>query len=376
MTRSLEVGGAEIQLSLLARHLDPARFDVVVVTFYERGALLEELRIAKIPLHGIGKAGRWNLIGPYRRLVEILNVFEPDIVHSFLGPPNVMASLAKPRLTNCRLVWGFRASNMDLARYDWSFRLTEFLQRILNRRPDHIVLNSHAGREIALSRGFPAAMQSVIPNGIDTDKFKRDPGTGRSLRQAWGISPNSRLIGIVARLDPMKDHRTFLRAASLASRNDPDLKFICVGDGAPDYRAELKRLASRLGLDTSVIWTGERRDMPAIYSALDAATLTSAFGEGFPNAVGEAMACGVPCVVTDVGDAAIIVDETGIVVPPGQTEALANAWETLASETADQVRARAVSSRDHIVQNFSVAAMIQRHADLYQHLLAEQGGTR
>jgi len=369
----LEVGGAEVQLSLLARNLDPDRFDVVVVTLYGRGALLEELKTSGIPVRVIGKQGRWDLVGPFRRLVKDLKDIDPDIVHAFLGPPNIMAAVAKPWVRDCRLVWGFRASNMNLAQYDWSHRVTEALQRLLIRRPDCIVVNSYAGRDFAASRGFSPSLQTVIPNGIDTGTFTRDPNAGRSIRESWGIPDEAHLIGIVARLDPMKDHKTFLQAAAMAVQSGQDLRFVCVGDGPPDYRAEMHSVAADLGLDQVLNWTGERRDLPAVYSALDLATLTSAFGEGFPNAVGEAMACEVPCVVTDVGDAAIVVGDLGDVVPPSRPEALATAWTTMASEPSELREARGLDCRNRIVERFSAAAMVRAHVGLYETLVSDSG---
>ena len=331
---------------------------------------MDELEAAGIPIHGIGKRGRWDLIGPYRRLVKILEGVEPEIVHSFLGPPNIMAAVAKPRIHNTWLVWGFRASNMDMDRYDWSFRVTEWLQRKLVRRPDRIVVNSEAGRSYAASQGFPAALQMVIPNGIDTSKFSPDPAGGRANRDSWGIPPQSHLVGLIARLDPMKDHHTFLQAAAIAAAKEPDLRFVCVGDGPAEYRAALHREASELELDGRITWTGERQDLAAVYSAMNTATLSSAFGEGFPNAVGEAMACQVPCSVTAVGDAPAIVGETGIVTPPGNPEALAAAWQTLASEPPDQQQARAKACRMRVESKFSVATMVKAHAHLYQELVS------
>jgi glycosyltransferase involved in cell wall biosynthesis len=259
---------------------------------------------------------------------------------------------------------------MDLGRYDWSHRMTDFLQRLMIRRPDRIVVNSHAGRDFAASRGFPGSLQTVIANGIDTKKFAHDPDAGRSIRNGWGVSQSNKLIGIVARLDPMKDHHTFLKAAAVASDRDPGLRFVCVGDGAPDYRAELQAFATGLGLDDRITWAGECRDLPAIYSALDLATLTSAFGEGFPNTVGEAMACEIPCVVTDVGDAAFVVDQTGVVIPPSQPQALAEAWGTMMDEPPSVHQARGRDSRDRILENFSISIMVQSHAEMYQVLIS------
>ena len=134
----------------------------------------------------------------------------------------------------------------------------------------------------------------------------------------------------------MKDHPTFLRAAAQFARQNADARFVCVGDGAAAYRDELRTLTRSLGLDDRLVWAGEHGDVKAAYNAFDIATLSSAFGEGFPNAVGEAMACGVPVVGTDVGDVRPIVGELGEVVAPGQPEPLCAGWARLRRRLSDQ----------------------------------------
>src|SRR5262249_37707400 len=178
----------------------------------------------------------------------------------------------------------------------------------------------------AAARGFPPDRIAYIPNGIDVDAMRPDLLTGRSVRQQWGISEQHFLIGKVARFDHMKDHANFIAAAALFARDHADARFVCVGDGPVDYRVKMQALARSKGLDDRIVWAGERTDMRAIYNALDLVTLSSAFGEGFPNAVAEAMACGVPVVATDVGDVASIVGECGLVVPPKEPELLAEGW--------------------------------------------------
>jgi len=364
----LEVGGAEVQLSLLARNLRSKDFEVRVFTLYSRGPLVKTLEDAGVMLVSVDKRGRWDLVDPYRRLVQRLRDYQPNILHSFLGPPNIFAAMVKSSQPECRLVWGFRASNMDLDRYDWSHRASETLQRILVRRVDKIVTNSQSGRECAASRGFPSDRQVVIPNGIDTEKFAPNRARGQSLRTKWGLSDDSHVIGIAARLDPMKDHPTFLRAAAIAAKQNPSLRFVCIGDGQPAYREALHNQASHLGLDDQLTWAGHHGDMAEVYSALDIATLTSAFGEGFPNAVGEAMACGTPCVVTDVGDAVDIIGKTGLHAPVGDENALARGWMELIAETPDARADRASSCRARIVKKFSVATLVEAHRSLYQQM--------
>lgn len=368
LTRSLEVGGAETQLATLARalHATPG-FAVDVVTFYPGGALEAPLREAGVRVVSLDKCGRWDLAQFGLRLRHTLRHLAPAIVHSFLGPPNLVAALLRPFLPGTRLVWGVRASDMDLGRYDWTWAQVFRAERMLARVPDRIVANSFAGRDHVVAAGFPAARTTVIPNGIDTDKFQPDRAAGDALRRAW--SAGGPCVGMVARLDPMKDHATFLRAARTTADIVPNARFVCVGGGHPDYVQSLQRRTAELGLTDRVTWAGERRDIPSVLNALDVATLSSGFGEGFPNAVGEAMACAVPCVVTDVGDAARVVGPTGRVVPRGDAAALAAAWTALLQAPEHERTALGVAARNRIVDEFSVAAMVTRTTGLYREVL-------
>jgi len=365
LVRSLEVGGAERQLAGLARGLDRARFAVTVCCFYDAGRFAEELRSAGVGIVPLEKRGRWD--GPrfFRRLAAEMRALRPHVVHSFLGPPNVAAAFVKPRLPGVRLVWGVRASNMELGRYDYSWRLTSALERFLSRRADVIAANSFAGRDHVVGMGYPPDRVVVVPNGIDVGRWRPDERGGRAVRAAWGVAPDEALIGLVARLDPMKDHETFLRAAALAAAGRPGLRFVCVGAGGGRDRDRLARLAAELGIADRVVWAGPRDDMAAVYSALDVHTSSSAYGEGFSNAVAEAMAAGVPCAVTDVGDSARIVGDTGPVVPPGDPAALADGWRRLLDLGRAERRRLGERCRRRIADTYSEARMIERMAAIY-----------
>lgn len=179
------------------------------------------------------------------------------------------------------------------------------------------------------------------------------------VRRSLGIGETEFVIGIVARLDPMKDHETFLRAAAGYLQNQPDVRFVCVGEGAAAYREHLRDLAKALGIESRVIWAGTRTDITDIYNAFDIATSSSAFGEGFSNAIGEAMACGIPVVATDVGDSRTIIGAFGEVVPIQQPEALAAAWARLRQRMAADPQLSALA-RSRIVEQFSVGAMVEK----------------
>jgi glycosyltransferase involved in cell wall biosynthesis len=327
-----------------------------VLVFYGGYGLEQELRESGIAVEPLGKSGRWDVAGFVCRLYRALRRERPDVVHGYLGTPNKLIGVLKPFLRGARVVWGVRAANMDLTRYDrvarWSYRAEARLSPLA----DLIICNSRAGFEHAVSKGFPAEKMIVIPNGIDTLRFRPDAEARARVRGEWRVGEGEKLIGLVARLDPMKDHPTFLRAAAEYSRERPDVRFVCVGDGPPDYSHELRELAASSGLDGRLIWAGKRADTPAVYNALDVA-VSSSYGEGFSNVIGEAMACGTPCVVTDVGDSAWIVGEAGVVVAPQNPRALAQAWRALPWGDLAQLGGRA---RRRVEENFSHALLVER----------------
>ncbi len=357
LTRSLDSGGAERQLVTLSKGLHAQGYAIVVVVFYPGGSLEKELREAGVTVRVVDKRGRWDVCGFVLRLVRLLHQERPDILHSYLVVPNLLTVMLKPLFLHTKVVWGIRASNVDLSRYDWFVRLTFKVSCWLARFTDLIIVNSQSGWDYHLACGFPREKMVVISNGIDTGRFKPDPEARQRMRTAWGIKGHEKLIGLVGRLDPMKDHPTFLQAAALVAREREDVVFVCVGDGPANYRQELQELSEELGVGKCLNWVGKLDDMPAVYNALDIATSSSSYGEGFPNVIGEAMACGVPCVVTNVGDAAYIVGKTGVVVPPKNPRALAEGWKACLACDRD---VRVWSAQSRIEENFSVQRLIEQ----------------
>jgi glycosyltransferase involved in cell wall biosynthesis len=353
----MDTGGAQRQLVTLLEGLDASRFDVTLITFYEGGRFHDQVRrMPHLKYVCLNKRGRWDIFGFAGRLLRELRRRSPDVLHGYLATSNLLAAGLKPWLQGTRIVWGIRGSYMDFRRYDWTEGLLFRLECFGSRFADLIVCNSEAGRRHCVAHGFPSRRIVVIPNGIDTEQFRPDGEARQTLRDAWGVGPDEVLIGLVGRLDPIKDHPTFLRAAARLAGERKDARFVCVGDGTPEYAAQLQALGESLGLGRKLIWAGARSDMAAVQNALDIAA-SSSLGEGFPNAVGEAMACGVPCVVSDVGDSAWIVGETGVVVPPGDPAALAAGWITCLTGDRDEAGKR---TRERIVANFSVACLARK----------------
>jgi len=369
LIRSLNYGGAERQLVALAKGLHERGHSVGVAVFYPGGPLEKDLREAGVPVRALDKLGRWDVLGFLWRLTRLLREERPDILHSYLVVPNLVTVMFKLLFPRIKMVWGVRASNMDLSRYDWFIRMTYRLERLFSRFPDLIIVNSQAGRRDHFAHGFPKEKMVVIHNGIDTQRFCPNPGARRRGRAEWGVSEDEKLIGLVGRLDPKKDHPTFLKAAALLAQEREDVRFVCVGDGLADYRQELHKLGQELGLTERLIWAGARDDISAVYNSLEIASSSSSYGEGFPNVIGEAMACGVPCVVTDVGDSAWIVGDAGVVVPPKNHHALADGWRDMLRRLGDHRLSLSEKARARVALHFDLDALVQKTSDLLKGLL-------
>lgn len=356
LNRRFDYGGAERQLIELVKGLDKTRFEVSLATFYDGGGLRQEIEAVEgVKLISLRKKARWDLLSFLWQLWRVARRHDPQIIHGYLDVANIL-SLLVGRSLGATVVWGMRASYMDLSHYDWLLGLSFRLERLLARSADLIIVNSKAGHAHHVARGFPADKMVVIPNGIDTERFNLDAKAGAEVRAEWGIPEDTTLIGLVARLDPMKDHWTFLKAAALLCKERDDVRFVCVGGGPECYARELRQFAEDIGVSDKVLWTGSRVDMPAIYNALSITT-SSSYGEGFPNTIGEAMACGVPCVVTDAGDSAWIVGDTGVVVPRRDPEALAGAWGACLRRDLGDMGRRA---RARVVEHFSLKQLVQQ----------------
>jgi glycosyltransferase involved in cell wall biosynthesis len=370
LIRDLAIGGAQRQLVTLAKGLDRSIFEVTVLCLYGGGELMRELTNAGVSVISLDKRGRWDLARFSRRLVTVLRKSQPDILHSYLTAQNLLTVFVRPALPAAtRVVWGVRASNMDMQQYDWLATSTCWLESRFSRFADLIIFNSNAGRNYYQAARFDGSRTAVIPNGVDTRRFAEDRASGSRLRASWRVPEGTLLIGIVARLDPMKDHQTFLRAAAILANSRADGRFVCIGAGPERYTFDLKTLAGGLGIGDKVIWPGLiLHDMPAAYNALDICCSSSSFGEGTSNAIAEAMACGVPCVVTNVGDSKLIIGETGVLVPPNNPEALSAGLAVMA-ERLNENPQLPHAARERIESRLSLAALVRRTSETLLGLL-------
>lgn len=352
LIRSLDCGGAERQLVVLARALHQRGHKVSVAVCYSGGPLEVDLKEASVRMISLNKRGRWDMLGFLVRLIRTVRTERPDLLYAYIV--DLMTVVVQPFLRSMKTVWSIRSSNMDLSRYDWLCGASHTLSCWFSRSPDLIISNSYAGRRVYVEDGYPADRTIVIPNGIDINRFCPNVGARERIRAQWGVREDEPLIGLVGRLDPMKDHETFMQAAVLLLQERTQVRFVCVGDGPSQYRASLQSRADALGLSDRMMWVGIQSQMPHIYNALDLLVNSSSYGEGFANVLGEAMACGVRCVATDVGDSGLVIGDTGQLVPHKDPAAL----KTAMLRVLDRKPA-AAEIRRRIVEHFSVDTLVR-----------------
>ena len=363
----LSTGGAETMLLRLLSTMDRDQVQNKVVSLTGLGPIAQRINEIGIPTYGLGLSKSAPNPVALIKLWRLLRSERPDVLQTWLYHADLVGTVLGRLGGVSRIAWNIRCARTD-ARYVAGINgLVVKLLAKLSSYPDVVVVNSRAGREIHASLGYRPRQWALIPNGFDTAMFKPDPSARQALLDALSLAPSSLLIGLVARFDPLKDHANFIAAAGILSRRIAAARFVLVGAGMDAGNAELTALIARHGIGDRVHLLGERRDTPMLTAGFDIASCASN-GEAFPNVVGEAMACGVPCVVTDVGDTAILLGDAGLVVPPRDADALAAGWANLAGRSADERRALGDAGRQRILQHYTIARAAARYQALYEGL--------
>jgi len=367
-------GGAESVLFRLATY-PGADVEHVVVSLTDEGIYGERLRATGVAVHALGmKRGRVSL-GGFMALRSLIAAARPDAVQTWMYHADLIGGLAA-RLAGVRsIAWGIRNSGEHLERSSRSARLVLRACALLSGRvPKAIVCAAQKSAERHADKGYDRERMVVIANGYDLSRFAPNDEARQRVRAQWGLPQDVPAIGCVARWDPLKDHANLLRAVAALVRDgrDAGLRCVLIGRGMDTANAELAALIDRLGLRDRLVLAGPSDDVPAAMNGLDLHVLSSC-AEGFPNVVAEAMACGVYCVVTDVGDAAYIVGNAGVVVPPEQSEALARGIEMALREVASRGRARAgEAGRARVLENFDLARMVQSYIAVWRRISGVQ----
>jgi glycosyltransferase involved in cell wall biosynthesis len=370
----LETGGAETMLLKLLSATDRDRFEPAVVSLMDKGTLGDRIEALGVPVDTLGMARGRPGLRALVRLARVVRRGRPQVLQGWMYHGNLAASLAARFAPGgAPVLWNVRQTLYGLSTEKPLTRAMIRLSARLSGSPAYIVYNSQRSAEQHEAAGFHSERRVIVPNGFDGQAFAVNALARQEARRALGLADADLAIGLAARAHPMKDHGNFLRAAALLAGMRPEARFLLAGTGVDPAHGELAARVRELGLEGRVQLLGEQRDMRSFYAALDLAALASAWGEGFPNVLGEAMAAGVPCVATDVGDAAAIVGDTGRIVPPRDPEALGGALAELATLGPSGRRALGTRARERVLARYALPAIAARYENLYRGALEQRG---
>lgn len=339
-------------------------FEHQVVSLTSLGELGPKLMAMGIPVYALELRGLVNIFSIFIKLVHLLRQINPSTVQTWMYHSDLIGGLAARTAGISNVVWNIRNTLIPQGRWSRSqfiIRLCAWLSKWIPRR---IVCCAEAGRFNHIKMGYAIEKMTVIPNGYDLELFNNAFDSRDDVRNKFGFNGNCIVIGIVGRFDELKDYGNFISAAKIVSKHKSQVRFLMIGRGIESTNVRLMSLLVNTGFIERFMLLGERDDTANLMAAMDIYCLSSR-AEGFPNVVAEAMAVRLPCVVTDVGDAALIVQDSGYVVPPQNSSALANALICMSDLSSDQRRDFGNRARELIERRYAIGAIVDMYTNLY-----------
>lgn len=374
ITTGLDTGGAEVMLYHLLANINRQKFKPVVISLMSHGTFGKPLEALGIPVYTLGL--KPSVVSPAAaltvmyKLLQVVNQVKPDIIQGWMYHGNIASNIAAFfaqifQFRKIPVIWCIQHSinGLKLER-----PLTQFLIKlgvITSKWNYQVVFVSQQSKNQHESLGYFPNNTCTIPNAVDTSLFKPSSEAKLKFRLELGLSDNTFLIGLVCRYHPMKDHANFIKAAALLNQKYSDAHFIMVGTDVDNNNQALVKQIQDLGIVNQVHLLGERRDTNYLIPALDVLSISSAYGEASPLVLGEAMSSALPCVVTDIGDSGWMVSDTGKVVPPRNSEALAQAWQELIAMDSQARQALGKAARERAITCFSIKTIVEQYEKLY-----------
>jgi glycosyltransferase involved in cell wall biosynthesis len=365
----LEVGGAETFLRELLKH-KPADIEVRVFSLIDGGPVADQIAGLGIKVAGLHMRAGYPSVRSLFALVGELRRYRPEIVHTWMYHADLLGGVAAKLAGVRHVVWHLHNSDLSPRRVRWMTRLVVRVNAALSHWIPEVILScSEAGVRAHTAVGYASDRFLVIPNGVDTDRFAPVASARTSVREEFGLSLDRPLIGLVARVDPQKNHRGFFDAVRVFFEQGGDADFLLAGrDVTPDHW-QLPGWRDATGRPDRIVLAGPRNDVPRLMAAFDVAT-SSSLGEAFPMVLIEAMSCGVPCAATNVGDSSLIVADTGLTIPPDDAAALAGAWRTLVDMPPDVRGELGQRARERVLEKYRIELSAGRIWTLYRELWA------
>ncbi len=368
----LNGGGAELMLNrLIASHHTDINYRHKVISLTGIGTVGLQLQDLGIEVHALGMQSALDIPRVIWRLVRMISTPRPDVVQTWMYHADLLGGLAARLAGNRSIIWGIRTTDVTAGGSRATAAVRQLCAWLSRMVPQSIVCAADASRRAHIAVGYDAARMVVVPNGFDLTRLVATPAQRNAMRLQCGFEQELVVVGYLGRFHPAKDQANFVRAAGLLARLYGNARFLMVGRGLDANNVQLAQWISATGCSDHFVLLGERSDVPVCLAAMDLFCLSSRT-EGFPNVVGEAMAMGLPCVVTDVGDAAMLVADTGVVVPKEDSAALALGLGQLLAMTPDARQQLGQKAKARIHAEFSIDRARERFESIYQRITRKE----
>ena len=365
-------GGAEGALFRLAT--SDSKNSHVVISIMGDGVYGEKLRLAGIELHSFNVPRGKIKLSAIIKTYQLIKKIQPDVVQTWLYHADLLGGVLAKLAGVKGIVWGIRHSNLEPGlNSKFTIMMAKLSALLSGLVPSRVISCSIKAAEVHKKIGYKSDIMTVIPNGYDLDLLKFSEQSRKRFRTQWELTDHDIVFGMIGRWTPLKDHRNLFSALSILKKTENfSFKCVLVGPHIDESNSELVGLIKEYNIEDSVVLAGSSSDVSGPLSGFDVFVLSSA-GEAFPNVVAESMACETPCVVTDVGDAAYIVGDWGVVVPPGNSQALANGLLQAVREIKDtsQWQTKRLGCRARILENFSIGSMTKSFVEVWKSTLGK-----
>ncbi|WP_202114781.1 glycosyltransferase family 4 protein [Vreelandella zhuhanensis] len=365
----LDVGGAELMLKrLVESHVEQSDIEHVIISLTDQGVFGAQLSKQGITVYCLNMSSIAKGPFVFFKLRKLLQQLRPDIVHTWMYHADLLGGLAARSAGLRNVVWGIRSTDIRKGGSKVTLLVRKLCAWLSGPIPRVIVCAANASQKVHEGIGYASSKMQVIPNGFKLDKILSTSNAESTVREQLGISQNSKVVISVGRFNPVKDHKTFIEAAGKVAAHFDDVRFWLVGRDLDHSNAQLMTMIEKTGHAEAFHLLGERSDVSACLQSSDIFCLHSVT-EGFPNVLGEAMAVGLPCVTTDVGDAAYLLNKSEWVVPAASPERLAKKLSEMLSISSAGRDELGHAAALRIRHNFTIDAISQQYFDLYKSLV-------
>ncbi|MCE3237870.1 MAG: glycosyltransferase, WbnK-like family [Gammaproteobacteria bacterium] len=365
----LDTGGAEIALLKLLQHIDRNIFVPYVVSLTTAGKIADQIHLLGISILPLGLKRFFPNPFCLIKLFRYIKVIKPDLVHTWMYHSDLLGGIVATLSGTPRICWCLRHSDLSLKKNKYkTFFVIKLCALLSYRIPAAIVSCSHKAKDAHIKKGYCSSKIHVIPNGFDPDYFTPNLQAYSEMRRQLNLDQDTLVVGLIARYHPVKNHAGFIEAAKKIHHHLPKVHFLVAGTNCDKNNSMLLKMIKETHLTDYIHLLGEYKNIPHLMAALDVLALAS-FTEAFPNVLGEAMACRVPCVTTDVGDAAKIVGESGYIVKPGDMDDLADKLVKMLSLSQAERRKTGEVGRERIIKYYHVHNIAKQYENLYFSIL-------